>query len=741
MSRRMQDARQSLRPQILFPNLVAGLVVGILSVILVFSYAVLIFGDEALSTFVPKGFGLLLFGTFAAGAIVAIIGSVPGAIAGPQVTPVASAALIATSMAHAAPTTTTRESLFSTIVVTFALTTLVIGIVFWFLGRWRLGNIMRFIPYPVIGGFLAGIGWFLFGGGFNIMVGIPFDLAHIPELIPFTQQWLPGLILAGLLLLLTNRYHHYLVLPAVIAAAIGVFYIVFLITGQSLDTVVEAGWLERPFEDRQLWQPLSGTILMQVDWSLVPMQIDDMLTILFLSIAHAFLSITSLESEFHSEVDLNAELRASGIANIVAATGGSVASYPIVAFSVLNHRMGGQRLAGLMTALVSAAVLVFDATLFVLIPKFVLGGLVTYLGLSFLYLWLFKSWTHLSRIDFGIIAIILVFIATFGFLEGVLVGLGLAVLFFVVNHSRTPAIKHALSGARFHSHVDRPLAQRRILQEQGVQIEILILEDYIFFGTANKMLAQIHERLSAHDQPDLRYVIFDFQRVTGLDASALHSFVKLMRLADRHNFRMIYAHLSPQLERQFESQHFVDGSPLVPDRFADLDHALEWCENQILSAQSLLTNNEPHPIEDHLHHVLKTPDQVKTIMTSLERITLDAGSKLDHQATLEPAIYYIEAGTLSTMVELESMEAFRLTKHGPGTWVGLSAIFTENDQVESFLCEDACVLYRLTTSAFAALKAQDSQTALALLDFLTTLIAEKLQRGTQLIQELLTLEA
>jgi SulP family sulfate permease len=113
------------------------------------SFAALIFSGE-LDQFVPQGVGILLFGAFIMGAYVSLTSSLSGAISLPQDPPnvilAVVAASIATTMTSASP-----ERTLATVVGAMMLSAVLTGLFFWLLGRFNLGQLVRYIPYPVVG--------------------------------------------------------------------------------------------------------------------------------------------------------------------------------------------------------------------------------------------------------------------------------------------------------------------------------------------------------------------------------------------------------------------------------------------------------------------------------------------------------------------------------------------------------------------------------------------------------------
>ncbi len=216
-----------LEPKRLLVNFVAGLIIGVIAVNLTISFAALIFTGN-LSDFLSAGISLGLFSVVVIGVVSTLLSSFPGTISGPRSSPAAilgiSGATIAGLLAGKVP----PHEIFLTIVAMIALTSITTGIIFLVLGQYRMGNLIRFLPYPVVGGFLAGIGLLLVRGSIGILTGVRFAFVHIPRLLQpeLLGKWLAGAFFAILLLLITRRYKHFLIMPGVLVSAVLVFYLV-----------------------------------------------------------------------------------------------------------------------------------------------------------------------------------------------------------------------------------------------------------------------------------------------------------------------------------------------------------------------------------------------------------------------------------------------------------------------------------------------------------------------------------
>src|SRR5512135_782462 len=188
------EIKRELSPSHLLPSLTVGLLCSVMSMGSIVSLAALIFSGS-LSQCLGAGIGLMLFGGLAMGIVVALMTSLPGMVAIPQDTPAAILALVGSGIALAMRSAQ-PQALYATVLVAIALTSLFMGVLLLLLGRFRASGFVRYVPYPVVGGFLAGTGWLLTKGAFGVMLGIPMTLANIPQVFTPIKLfgWIPGVI-------------------------------------------------------------------------------------------------------------------------------------------------------------------------------------------------------------------------------------------------------------------------------------------------------------------------------------------------------------------------------------------------------------------------------------------------------------------------------------------------------------------------------------------------------------------
>lgn len=383
----------------LLPTLTAGLVIGFLEVVVTTSFMALIYAGP-LAPYFPRAIGMGLAGATISTAIIALLTSRPGFVGGNQDVPAAILAVSAAAINSALAATPARD--FATVATTILLTTLGIGLFFWLLGTLRAGELVRFLPHPVVGGFLAGTGWLLLVGGITLMVD-PAELSQSSQLL----RWLPGLLFGLACYLILQRTSHFLALPLLLLGAILLFFATAAAFGLDLAALSAGGWLLGPFPDAGLWEPLLPYEFALVDWGQILRQAPLLAIIALISAVSLLLNATGLELTIRADIDLNKELRASGLANLAGSLAGSLPGYQQLSFSALNFQMGASnRLTGLVGAAVCLLALIAGASLLAFIPQGIVGGLLVFLGISFLVTWVIDGWRTLPRIDYAIMATI-----------------------------------------------------------------------------------------------------------------------------------------------------------------------------------------------------------------------------------------------------------------------------------------------------------------------------------------------
>ncbi|NJP09278.1 MAG: SLC26A/SulP transporter family protein [Leptolyngbyaceae cyanobacterium RU_5_1] len=561
-------------------------------------------------------------------------------------------------------------------------------------------------------------------------------------LVPLFQadmllRWLPALVYAVLLVLITRRFMPFWLLPVSAVAAIALFYLVLWLTHTSIAQASQTGWLLGPFPETSMWKSFSVLALSHANWSAIVPQLGHITTLMFVTPLSLLLVSSVLELVSERDMDLNQDLQATGVGCLLSGLlGGMVGSHAVT--SLLPEKMGVKsRWVGVIVALIYLMFLLIGVSFLSFFPKLVLGGLLLFIGLELLVLQLYDGWFKLPKVDYAIVLLIMAIVVLFGFVMGVFVGLVISISLFVLNYSRIDVARYTLSGASFSSHRKRPFNQERMLREQGEQIYVLTLQGFIFFGTAHRLLTQIRQRVYAPSPPILQFIVLDFHWVTGLDSSAVVSFVKLKQFAHKQQLQLILTNLSPALEHSLRQ-----GGALTPDSphfqvFSDLDRGMEWCENQLLEA-SKYRRSRFLPLSLQLKTFLTVEDskQISRLMKYLESMQIEAGNYLFHQGDTPEALYFVESGEIRTVIDLKNGKEQRIQALGAGTTVGEVEFYTQIPYALSAIASQPSTLYRLRTQALNRMRNEQPEVAALFSEWMNALLANRL---TYLQQELTSL--
>ena len=555
----------------------AGAVIGVVEVVLAISFAALVFGGY-LEEFLPAGIGIYLIAAAVTLGVLAwragrrgVVGSVQDAAAAVLGIVAASTALDASGSPHRA---------FLTVVAATLVVTLLTATTFLLLGMFRLGNLARFIPYPVVGGFLAGTGWLLMKGGIRVAAGMEPKWSTMSQFVdPFElQRWVPALAFGAILLIATRVVKRPLVIPAMLALGLVGFAIWLVVTGKSIQEARDGLWLLGPFVKTDLWEPYTVKALQGADWSAVLGQAAGIASTVFVAVMACLFNVGGVEVLLHTDLDSNRELRDAGIVNVITGLLGAIPGYHALSLTALGEQMAvdGRR-AGLIAALVPLGAVVFGADIVGLIPRMIVGGVLVFVGLSFLVAWIVDMRRSLPLGEYLIVLAILLSIATRGLMTGLVVGLILAIVLFAVNYGRIDLVREYAFGNTYRSNVDRPTGERAVLQDLADRVQILRLNGFVFFGTASGFLERIRKRFEAGP---IRFLVIDLRRVTGVDSSGVLSFRKVTQLTEARGCELVFAGAPEGVERQLRRGGAVDSDAV---RFEpDLDRALQRCEDTLL---------------------------------------------------------------------------------------------------------------------------------------------------------------
>jgi SulP family sulfate permease len=727
----IQRPATAARAQSLIQDLAAGSVSAVVTLSYSVSYAVLVFSGPQLEPFLPLGLRSALVSAAIVALVVALASSLPVAIGGPEANATAVLSVMAASMAAAlAARGLAPEHTAAAVLLMLAVSAILTGVAVALLGALRCGRAVRFLPYPVAGGFLAGSGYLVLVGGFTVLSGTPPSPGD-PGALAETSglAWATALTVAMGLLVLPRLVRHFLVLPGVVVAGIAGFHVALAARGWDLEMARARGLLMPTIAPGASappsWPPADG-------WSALAAEWDTGLAMLVVVVATILLNASGLELGTGREVDLDRELRASGLASIASGLAGGMLGYLSVSRSLLNAAAGASsRRAGVWAAMLCGAACLFPSPVFD-IPRPVLAGILIHLGLALLREWLWDAYFKLPLLEYALIVGIVVVVAWAGILAGVAVGLVVASLLFSYSYSRSRFVRHHLPLGTHRSNRERSLDEMAALAGRGHLGRALCLQGYLFFGTASSLVDTCRDLVWRHG---VRFLLLDFRMVQGLDASAGLAFARLQQLCGPGRAQLVVSGLRPDVEAVLRRMRVVPHEHLLV--VSDLDHGLEWIEDRLLDGTAAPGGaareiDLRQMLADHL-----APDMLDELARRCETVTLAKDAVLIRRGDPDDALYFVEQGQLAVLLPPESGARKRVRAIGAGTLVGEMALYSGQPRSADVVAETACRVRRLSAAYVGQLQREQPALAIALHRFVLRVVAQRLVAATDEVRALL----
>jgi sulfate permease, SulP family len=684
-------------------DLTAGVIVSLASVSFYVSAASLLF-QGALAPHLPVAIGAALLGA----AVLAVFGAARGSLPLASVGPVPTTVPVQAAITAAVVAQTAAPAALPTVVASMAITGLAIGASWWVMGRYRAGDLIRYIPYPVVGGFLGSIGWLMLTGGMGVAIGRNFSLREAWGWISgqADARLACGIALGVLIWWFTQRIKHVLTLPGVIVLAGLAIHAGLWQAGMDLASARAQGWLLAPFSQTLPVWPWSPDLLGAVHWGVVAQQSGLILSAMMAATISLLLSDTSLEVAWEERADINRDLRALGQGNLLAAFAGGLAGGVSISQSVLNRDAGAaSRGSGLAKAGICLLAMAWGGPVIALVPRPLLGGLLIYLGLGMLKGWIIDSHRRLPKSDYLTVLAIVGTTIVVGLLPAVFVGVLVCCLEFAVSSARQTPLRRLLTRSAWPGKVERSAAHADFLQIAGKRLCIVELQGVLFFGSVTLLTRDVEALLEDPAPPER--LLFDFQRVYWVDSSAGQALARFFKMALRHGVRIDISQPSELVRRALEAAGCLGaGGPTV---HADIDAAVSDWDEAVLAGASVTDRT----FEAGLTESLPSGTTVEQVMSYFESVVLAPGSVLFTQGDASDALYLVRSGRLSAYVQVGGRElAMRAILAGGA--IGEMGLFRSMPRSATIRADQPSVVLRLHRTKLEAMESRHPELAAAL---------------------------
>lgn len=330
------------------------------------------------------------------------------------------------------------------------------------------------------------------------------------------------------------------------------------------------------------------------------------------------------------------------------------------------------------------------------LPKIAIAGLLMFLGYSNLDRWLITSSRTLSLADYLTLVAILLITIVFGFMPGIFAGLIGSCVVFVFRYGRIHPIRNTLAGSDWHSTYQRPIPEKKILQEHGAEILILKLQGYLFFGSATKIIDAIHEKME--EPGTVSIVILDFKAVTGLDSSAVVQLKKLSDQLSQENITIICCALGKDVKALIGRMGLNN-----VDYEHSFDESLQKAEDRLVARYRPLL--EAHDDNDAwLANWLGDRELAVQLLAASEKLEVMEGDTICREGEKADGLYFIMEGLIDVQTQYADGTTILLSRIGKQTIIGEMALLEETARTASLTAHTPAVLYKLTRQKFDELR-------------------------------------
>ncbi|MDY5813766.1 MAG: sulfate permease [Bacteroides sp.] len=435
--------------------------------------------------------------------------------------------------------------------------TLMAGVLLILLGVFKLGTIIKFIPYPIIVGFTAGIALTIFTTQIADIFGLNFHGEKIPG--DFVGKWLlyfrhfdtinPWNILVSVvsvaLILITPRFFKRIPgsLVAIVVVTAGVFLLKTYGGVENIETIGDRFTIQAQLPD---------AVTPALNWEAIKNLFPVAITIALLGAIESLLSATVADGVTGDRHDSNTELVAQGVANVITPFFGGIPATGAIARTMTNINNGGRTpVAGIIHAVVLLLILLFLMPLAQFIPMACLAGVLVVVSYNMSGWRVFKALLSNPRADVVVLLITFFLTVILDLTVAIEVGLVIACILFIKRLMETTGVSVIKDAINPNTELDIALREEQILIPQGV--EVYEINGPYFFGIATKF-EEVMSRLG--DRPKVRIV--RMRRVPFIDSTGIHNLTTLCKMSQKDNITLIFSGVRPQVDGPLRKAGFYD---------------------------------------------------------------------------------------------------------------------------------------------------------------------------------------
>lgn len=707
------------------------------------AYGIAVFGLLG-PDYVSHGVTAGLLGAGALGLFAPLLGGAPRLISAPCAPAAAVLAAFASQMIAATDGGGPAASP-PRIAVLLALVTLLAGALQLAYGTAGVGRLIKYIPYPVVSGYLSAVAVLIFASQLPKFFGLPGNadwwrgLSHPAEwqgvalvvgaitviavlLAPRITKSVPAAIIGLAGGLLTYGICAWFV-PALRSFEHNSIVIGRISGGGGIGAALQAQWSGLAAvgwgDLRLVWIPaLTLSVLLSVD-TLKTCVVLDALTL--------------------SRHNSNRELIGQGAGNLASALIGGMPGAGTMGATLVNRESGGTtKLSGVIEG-------VFVLTAFLLLGQWIAWVPIPALaGLLLVVAFRMFDWRNFgllrqrsTLLDFGVIAAVVIVAVKVGLIAAAGTGLALAILLFIREQIRGSVIHRKISGGKLSSKQHRLLAEQAVLERCGEQTVICELEGSLFFGTTDQLLTELEGDLKR-----CRFLVLDWRRVRSVDFTAAHMLERFeTSLAERGGF-LVFSRLRKSLSAGQDLRRYFEQVGVLKENvrlFDTLDDALQWVEDRILLEELPGRQETESPLAladfDVTRH-FATAAAPSIIEQWVSERTLAAGEVVFRMGEHAEELYLIRRGIVRIVLPLGDGSHHNLAAFGRGNFFGELAFLDGGVRSADAVATTATDLFVMSRTRFDEMAKRNPGVGVAVLAELARALALRMRHSDAEIRAL-----
>lgn len=455
--------------------------------------------------------------------------------------------------------------------------TLMAGILLILLGVFKLGAIIKFIPYPIIVGFTSGIAVTIFTTQIADIFGLNFGGEKVPGdfigkwMIYFrhfdTVNWWNAVvsILSIIIIAITPRFSKKIPgsLIAIIVVTIGVYVLKTYVGIDSIDTIGDRFTIK---------SELPEAAIPTLNWEAIKDLFPVAITIAVLGAIESLLSATVADGVTGDKHDSNTELIAQGTANLITPLFGGIPATGAIARTMTNINNGGKTpVAGIIHAIVLLLILLFLMPLAQYIPMACLAGVLVIVSYNMSEWRTFKALLKNPKSDVTVLLITFFLTIIFDLTIAIEVGLVIACILFMRRVMETTEISVIKDEIDPNDELDIAVCEEHLIIPAGV--EVYEINGPYFFGIATKFeetMAQLGDR------PKVR--IIRMRKVPFIDSTGIHNLTSLCKMSQKEKITIVLSGVNEKVHKTLEKSGFYEllgKQNICPNINVALDRAKE----------------------------------------------------------------------------------------------------------------------------------------------------------------------